>query len=81
MDHRNENGWRTSGQACALSDGDRHIGHVLKIGARWHAFDATQSNEMGNGFRSLGVFTSPEAGQRAVEQSYRLSGMSFAGAA
>jgi hypothetical protein len=34
--------WRDSGHVCALSDGERNIGHVLKIGGRWHVFDHAQ---------------------------------------
>jgi hypothetical protein len=73
--------WRNSGHICALSDGERHIGHVVKIGGRWHAFDATHSNEAGNGFRSLGTFAALNAAKEAVEQGYRLLPLSFAGAA
>ena len=73
--------WRDSGHICALSDGERHIGHVVKIGGRWHAYDATHSNEAGDGFRTLGTFAALDAAKEAVEQGYRLFPMSYAGAA
>lgn len=73
--------WRNSAQICALSDEERHIGHIVKIGGRWHAFDAVHSNETGDGFRSLGTFAAPESAKRAVEQSCHPLPLSFAGAA
>ena len=74
-------GWRISAHICALTDGERHVGHIVKIGGRWHAFDAMHSNEAGDGFRVLGTFSSREPAQKAVEQSYCLLPLSYAGAA
>ena len=62
--------WRNSDHICALSDGERHVGHIVKIGGRWHAFDAMHSNEKGDGFRSLGTFASVGPAREAVEQGY-----------
>ena len=73
--------WRISGHMCALSDGERHIGHVVRIGGRWHAYDAMHSNETSDGFRSLGSFAAVNSAKSAVEQSYRLLPLQFAGAA
>jgi len=73
--------WRNSAHICALSDGERHVGHIVKIGGRWHAFDAMHSNEKGDGFRSLGTFSSAGPAREAVEQSYRSTPVPFAGAA
>ncbi len=73
--------WRTSSHICALSDGERHIGHVVRIGGSWHAFDAMHSNETGDGFLALGTFAAVEAAQRTVEQSYLLLPVSLSGAA
>ncbi len=73
--------WRVSGHICALSDGERHIGHTVKIGGRWHAFDAMHSNERGDGFLSLGTFAAVETAKQAVEQCYLQRPLSFAGAA
>jgi len=61
--------WRDSAAVCALADGERHLGHIVRIGANWHAFDATHFNEEGNGFRSLGTFASILAAKAAVEQA------------
>jgi hypothetical protein len=58
--------WRASNSVCALADGERHIGHVLKIGGRWHAFDGMHFNRESNGFRSLGSFASLTAAKEAV---------------
>jgi hypothetical protein len=73
--------WRTSDHICALSDGERHVGHIVRIGGRWHAFDAMHSNEAGDGFRALGTFASASPAREAVEQSYRSRPVPFAGAA
>lgn len=73
--------WRNSGHICALSDGERHIGHIMKVGGRWHAFDAMHSNDTGDGFRSLGTYVAVEAARNAVEQVYRARPVSLAGAA
>ena len=81
IDERRSIAWRNSGHVCALSDSERHIGHIIKIGGRWHAFDATHSNSTGDGFRTLGAFTSVEVARYEVEQSYRPMPMSYAGAA
>jgi hypothetical protein len=63
--------WRYSDEICALSDGERHVGHMVKIGGRWHAFDAMHSNDTRDGFRSLGNYTSMDSAKNAVEQCYR----------
>jgi hypothetical protein len=73
--------WRISGHICALSDGERHVGHIVKISGRWHAYDAMHSNETGDGFRSLGTFVSLEPAKGAVAQSYLQRPLSYAGAA
>ncbi|MDE3197686.1 MAG: hypothetical protein KGN84_15160 [Acidobacteriota bacterium] len=61
--------WRNSDTVCALADGERHLGHILKIGGRWHAFDATHANKTDNGFRFLGTYASLVSAKQAVEQS------------
>jgi len=73
--------WRNSDHICALSDGERHVGHIVKIGGRWHAFDAMHSNDAGDGFRSLGTFASAGPARDAVEQSYRATPLPIEGAA
>jgi len=73
--------WRNSDYICALSDGERHVGHIVRIGGRWHAFDAMHSNDKGDGFRPLGTFTAASPARETVEQSYRPKSVPFAGAA
>ena len=73
--------WRTSAHICALSDGERHVGHIVRVGGRWHAYDAMHSNEKGDGFLSLGTFIAVDAAKEAVEQTYRMLPLSLAGAA
>jgi hypothetical protein len=73
--------WRHSVHICALSDGERHVGHIVKIGGRWHAFDAMHSNENGDGFCSLGNYSSEGPAKNSVEECYRLLPAFFAGAA
>ena len=60
--------WQRRGDVCTLSDNDRHLGHIVNLGA-WHAFDAIHLNETGNGFKSLGLFASIDVAKAAVEQS------------
>jgi hypothetical protein len=73
--------WRNSESICALADGERHLGHVLKIGERWYAFDATHPNEESNGFRQLGSFASIASAKEAVELSSQQGLIQYAGAA
>jgi len=62
--------WRNSARICALTDGERHIGHIVKNGRHWQAFDASRRNEAGDGFRFLGTFAAAESARQAVERSY-----------
>jgi hypothetical protein len=78
--HLVEPAWRNSTSICALADGERHLGHVLKIGGRWHAFDATHFNDESNGFRLLGSFASLSAAKEAVNQSRHVHLAAFAAA-
>jgi hypothetical protein len=61
--------WRNSSEICALADGERHLGHILQIGGRWYAFDATHFNDDLDGFRTLGSFANIHAAKQAVEAS------------
>jgi len=70
--------WRNSKAICALADGERHLGHALKIGGRWHAFDATQFNDESNGFRLVGTFASLSAAKEAIEHSLGLASFALA---
>jgi hypothetical protein len=72
--------WRNSPEICALADRERHLGHIVQIGGRWYAFDATHFNEESNGFRSLGSFASPAPAKEAVELSGRRGATAYAAA-
>jgi hypothetical protein len=61
--------WSNSRSVCALADGERHFGHILRIGGRWHAFDATRPNDDATGFLFLGCFGTLAAAKASVEQS------------
>ncbi len=60
--------WRDGKDICALSDDDRHLGHVVNDG-KWHAFDAVHHNAEGNGFRHVGAFATVVDAKAAVERS------------
>jgi hypothetical protein len=73
--------WRNSDSVCALADGERHLGHAIKIGGRWHAFDATHMNPDSNGFRFLGTFASVASAREAIEKNGQAGNRRLAGAA
>lgn len=62
-------GWRDSNNVCALSDGDRHLGHVVLKAGQWNAFDATHLDDKRDGFKGLGMFPSLDLAKAAVEGS------------
>jgi len=61
--------WCITKTVCALTDDERHLGHIYKIGAKWHAYDATRMNPEGNSFRLVGVFPSFVLAKEGIEQS------------
>jgi hypothetical protein len=71
-------GWRDSENVCALSDGDRHLGHILRSGGQWKAFDATHLNRRRTGFLALGIFTDRQLAKAAVESSCATGGRAMA---
>jgi hypothetical protein len=73
--------WRNSKTMCALADDERHLGHAMRIGRFWHAFDATRFNDELNGFRVIGTFASIAAAQKAVEQSLYRAPIALVGVA
>jgi len=73
--------WRDSNSICALADDERHWGHILRIGGRWYAFDATHFNERADGFRNLGSFASLVSAREAVELNSCRAIPEYAGAA
>jgi hypothetical protein len=65
--HRREGKWRDSRSICCLADAERHLGHIVRAGSCWLAFDATHGNESGTWFRFLGVCVDIRTAKRAVE--------------
>ncbi len=61
--------WRESADACALADEERHLGHAIRVGKLWIAYDAIHLNPTKDGFRVIGTFASASAAKEAVEQS------------
>src|SRR3954463_1839612 len=59
--------WFTSRGVCAYADRDRHLGHIVRAGEGWIAFDATHVNTQGNAFRPLGFFRSMATAKEAVQ--------------
>ena len=66
---RDISGWRNSGAICALSDSDRHLGHIVMTRNRWNAFDATHLDDDRAGFKYLGAYRTQEEAKAAVEVS------------
>jgi len=62
-------GWRDSFNICALSEEERHLGHIVRKGRFWNAFDSTHLNDARDGFRHLGSFLSVLGAKHAVEQA------------
>lgn len=65
--------WRDSRLICCLVDSERHLGHIVKAGDCWIAFDATHSNEDGTGLRSLGCCRDVTAAKRAVQEALKVN--------
>ena len=59
--------WRDSPSICCLVDAERHLGHVVRAGNLWLAFDATHLNESRTGFRLLGSVMDVAVAKCAVE--------------
>ncbi|HEX4134276.1 MAG TPA: hypothetical protein VHY84_06615 [Bryobacteraceae bacterium] len=62
--------WRGSGSVWSLADDERHLGHIVRAGDNWLAFDATHVNESGTGFRLLGCCPNIAQAKSAVEQIF-----------
>jgi hypothetical protein len=60
--------WKNSEYVCALSDDERHFGHVIRT-EHWTAYDATRLNEASGGFKYLGAFADLATAMQAVELS------------
>ena len=65
--------WSNSGNICALTDGERHLGHIVRADQGWLAFDGTHVNGDGCSFQTLGFFPSIESARKAVMRAAGLS--------
>lgn len=59
--------WKNSGDVCAYADGERHLGHVVRTGAGWTAFDATHISVCKTAYRALGFFRLLDTAKEVVE--------------
>jgi hypothetical protein len=71
--------WRGSGSVWSLADDERHLGHIVRAGDSWLAFDATHVNESGTGFRLLGCCRDIAQARSAVEQIFEEQAFKSAG--
>jgi hypothetical protein len=60
--------WCDSESLCAVSDDDRHLGHILRARG-WQAFDSTKLNETGDSYRYIGTFPNKRQAKEAVMNS------------
>jgi len=65
-EHTTDRAWKSSEHICALSDNERHLGHIIKT-KDWHAYDATHSDGTLSGFSYLGQFADRATAMQAVE--------------
>jgi hypothetical protein len=59
--------WYVSSEVCALADSERHLGHAVRQGDAWLAFDARHANRTHDGLSCLGQFPNVIAAKRAIE--------------
>ena len=61
--------WFVSERVCALSDPERHLAHLVKVGLQWFVFDATHLNQEGTGCVMLGSFVRKRTAMDAAESA------------
>lgn len=66
-------GWRESADVCALADSERHLGHAVRAGKVWIAYDGMHINPAGDGFRVIGTFETMAAAKQAIEENAGIS--------
>jgi hypothetical protein len=66
--------WRESANVCALADAERHLGHAIRAGNFWIAYDAMHLHPTGNGFRVIGTFATIGAAKQAIQENAGFSG-------
>jgi hypothetical protein len=72
--------WRDSYNICALADSERHLGHAVRVGEYWIAYDAIHFNPANDGFRIIGTFGTIEQAKDAIVSSVNLSWLFTSGA-
>ncbi|MDP9053774.1 MAG: hypothetical protein M3N93_05655 [Acidobacteriota bacterium] len=65
--------WHDSDTLCALTDSERHLGHAVRVGEYWVAYDATHFNPTSDGFRIIGTFPTLEEAKEGIVNSVSLS--------
>ena len=60
--------WWDSDTLCAVSDGERHLGHIIRARG-WQAFDATKLNDTGDSYKYIGRFSTRREAKDAVMNS------------
>ena len=65
--------WRDAPNICALADAERHLGHAVRVGENWIAYDAIHFNPANDGFRVIGIFQTIGQAKQAIEDSVKLS--------
>jgi hypothetical protein len=66
-------GWRESVDVCALADAERHLGHAIRAGKLWVAYDGMHLNPSCDGFRIIGTFATVAAAKQAIEENAGIS--------
>lgn len=61
--------WYLGSDVCALSDSERHLGHAVKEGDFWTAYDAIHPDPLRNGFLTLGRFRNIVGAIEAIQSS------------
>ena len=61
--------WYLGVGVCALADSERHLGHAIREGDIWVAYDAVHPNASHNGFLALGRFQDLSEATQAIESS------------
>jgi hypothetical protein len=71
--------WRESAHVCALADAERHLGHAIRAGNLWIAYDAMHPHPTRDGFRVLGAFPTITDAKQAIEENVGIGDWAAAG--
>ena len=66
--------WYVAVEICALADSGRHLGHAVREGSEWLAYDAIHPNATNDGFLFLGSFRTDVDARLAIENSVGVCG-------